>query len=1213
MDIMKKTLLLLSVCCLVLSPLANGAIRYVNASRPDDTGDGMSWGTAKRTIQAAVDQSFDGDKIIVTNGIYFPIITFNKAIIIESVNGANATIIDANYGGRCATLGANPGDWNTILAGFTLRNGRPYEGDGGGVSFGTLNSCIIMENNASYYGGGAFWSTLNNCILTKNHASFGGGTAYCMLNNCTIYENNAFNYGGGSYYDTLKNCIVWENTRTSITSGNINHYGSSFNFSCAPGLAPSNGNIDADPLFANVAEGDFSLQPGSPCINAGNINYVAAETDAYGNPMVMPEQYVNMGACAGPFDTMLELRDVIIGPSGGIHGIAAVSDYLAWSVAADADWITVETNTGAGVCYIGFVAQANPSQTEERTANIIATAPDGLAATGTVTQVKGNTSQVLFVDIQSTAPSPDGLTRETAFTQIQPAMDAAVPNSIIFVYAGVYNPVSSGDKFITVRAVSTNCTDTVIDGERNTRCATLGSAIAHTNIVMTGFVLRNGRAFASNGGGVCYGTLNNCVISNNSVTYSGGGSYYSNLDNCLVTDNSALDGGGGAYQGTLNNCTLLRNDGRANYTAQVGGGGACHSTLNNCTIAGNKSSEGGAVYGSVLNNCILSGNEANYGGGAYYSTLNNCTVYGNSAVEGGGVSCSSVYNSIVSGNTNSRTSNTDDHHDCAFYHSCASGVPAINGNIDVNPLFTDTASGDFRLLSVSPCINAGNVAYVTVADDMAGCSLVSSGGVNMGALAENVEINVPVANTYAAALPHMGTKNTRLTHAVLSAPVVRHNAHWLAVQWQNGLPVVSAPRNRGAARTACLLVEDRNEFFMWKIVQGAFSPSVFYVSLNNTGQQDGQGWDTAFPQIQAAIDWGVVAGDTILVTNGIYAPFSTGNTAIHIKSVNGPAATVIDGGRTRRCATMGEFLYQNATVLTGFTLRNGNAYEGGGASSGTLNNCVISNNIATSGGGVSYGILNNCVVYGNTASRNGGGAYNCTLNNCTVTLNAAAQRGGGTYNGGLNNCIVWGNLNTGTSTADDDYASSANHSCVPGVAAANGNINVEPLFVKASAGDFRLQSNSPCINAGNPTHVKIAFDMHGNPLVTGGAVNMGAFAGGVVRNTPRGVSHTWLEDHGLVALNSPESAYISAENNEMYKGHPVWHDYVAGTDPTNILSRFTAHIEMNGGEPFIWWQPDLGNMREYTVEGVTNLADTTWTSPANADHRFFRVKVRLLP
>jgi len=43
---------------------------YADASRPDDSGDGLSWATAKQTIQAAVDLAADGDTVLVTNGVY---------------------------------------------------------------------------------------------------------------------------------------------------------------------------------------------------------------------------------------------------------------------------------------------------------------------------------------------------------------------------------------------------------------------------------------------------------------------------------------------------------------------------------------------------------------------------------------------------------------------------------------------------------------------------------------------------------------------------------------------------------------------------------------------------------------------------------------------------------------------------------------------------------------------------------------------------------------------------------------------------------------------------------------------------------------------------------------------------------------------------------------------------------------------------------------
>jgi hypothetical protein len=62
---------------------------------------------------------------------------------------------------------------------------------------------------------------------------------------------------------------------------------------------PGPGNIDADPLFIDPANGDFRLQPNSPCIDAGTV--VETQTDLEGNPR--PVDVVGRGAeGAGAFD-----------------------------------------------------------------------------------------------------------------------------------------------------------------------------------------------------------------------------------------------------------------------------------------------------------------------------------------------------------------------------------------------------------------------------------------------------------------------------------------------------------------------------------------------------------------------------------------------------------------------------------------------------------------------------------------------------------------------------------------------------------------------------------------------------------------------------------------------------------------------------------------------------------------------------------------------
>ena len=76
----------------------------------------------------------------------------------------------------------------------------------------------------------------------------------------------------------------------------------------------------------------------------------------------------------------------------------------------------------------------------------------------------------------------------------------------------------------------------------------------------------------------------------------------------------------------------------------------------------------------------------------------------------------------------------------------------------------------------------------------------------------------------------------------------------------------------------------------------------------------------------------------------------------------------------------------------------------------------------------------------------------------------------------------------------------------------------------------------------------------------------------------------------------------------------VWHDYVAGTDPTDEESRFTSAIEMSNGVPVVTWSPNLNTneaVRLYRVWGAATL-DGSWAWPADAvRHRFFKVEVAM--
>ena len=89
--------------------------------------------------------------------------------------------------------------------------------------------------------------------------------------NCTIVSNSANMVSGGAYACNVVNSIVYYNTRSGGFDSNA---GGSISSSCTTPLPIGADNFTNAPLFVDLAGGDFHLQPGSPCINAGNNAYL---------------------------------------------------------------------------------------------------------------------------------------------------------------------------------------------------------------------------------------------------------------------------------------------------------------------------------------------------------------------------------------------------------------------------------------------------------------------------------------------------------------------------------------------------------------------------------------------------------------------------------------------------------------------------------------------------------------------------------------------------------------------------------------------------------------------------------------------------------------------------------------------------------------------------------------------------------------------------
>jgi hypothetical protein len=368
-------------------------------------------------------------------------------------------------------------------------------------------------------------------------------------------------------------------------------------------------------------------------------------------------------------------------------------------------------------------------------------------------------------------------------------------------------------------------------------------------------------------------------------------------------------------------------------------------------------------------------------------------------------------------------------------------------------------------------------------------------------------------------------------------------------------------------------------------------------------------WATAAHNIQDAVDAASVAGALVLVTNGVYQTGGRGVSeggatnrvavikGLTVRSVDGAAVTVIQGYRdpdpnnpdyysTRvRCVYLAK-----GAALVGFTLTNGAARQGGGvwceSASAVVSNCVLTGNSAFLGGGANGGTLYNCTLNGNSTGVDGGGggAFDCTLNNCTLSGNWAIAGyfgGGGAVRCTLNNCILYYNsLVNGQGSQEDNYRSSVlSYSCTTPLPDGIGNFTNAPLFVNQAGGNLRLQSNSPCINAGSNASAPAGPGLDGNPRIAGGTVDVGAYE---FQSPQSLISYAWLQQYNLPTDGSADNTDADGD------GLNNWQEWRTGTIPTNALSVLRLLSPASGAPGVIVsWQSVSG--RSYFLERGTHL------------------------
>ncbi|MFG0283586.1 MAG: GC-type dockerin domain-anchored protein [Phycisphaerales bacterium JB039] len=227
---------------------------------------------------------------------------------------------------------------------------------------------------------------------------------------------------------------------------------------------------------------------------------------------------------------------------------------------------------------------------------------------------------------------------------------------------------------------------------------------------------------------------------------------------------------------------------------------------------------------------------------------------------------------------------------------------------------------------------------------------------------------------------------------------------------------------------------------------------------------------------------GASDGDTVLLGPGVYS--GAGNIRIElgkeltVRGREGAAATILDGLGDGPAF---DVLFASPG-FEGLTLRNFYAGFSGGAitmygSDSVIQGCVFEQNRTGQDGGAVFAfdlsrpLIVNCVFVENTAATAGGAVaafigaadvINCTFIDNTADSDTAHSVWGFVE---VHNSILRGGTDHIVTVLEVTYNN------VEGGHSGEGNIDVDPLFVDAAAGDYRLSADSPSIDAGNSQRV----------------------------------------------------------------------------------------------------------------------------------------------
>ncbi|HEY3411911.1 MAG TPA: right-handed parallel beta-helix repeat-containing protein [Armatimonadota bacterium] len=1109
----------------------------------DDAADGLTWATAKKTLQAAVNAAAaTGGEVWVQKGVYAEHIVLAPSVALYGgFNGAEtfrsqrdaasrASVLDAGHTGPGVVLGDAAGP-ETVLDGFTVRNSDPttvmsdppYSAVYAMNASPVIRNNTFLDNHAGVYIYKGIPVVAGNRFVSNQAYAIGFDsveTGWVLSNVILGSLGTGIGTGGGAVRvsgNVIRGCGQGAGLYGGVAFVNNTVYGNKVGINyTGPNPNPIANNIVA---FNGVS---FSAVPGSPAPRSncifGNIGVSDAGTALIG-------QNGNIGVDP----KLVAAADGTLHLASGSPCIDSGDTSLVQPNDIDVDGLPRVYGSGVDI------------GADEYDGTVYAPLP------AAVQRVKPGGDDAL-----------DGATWPTAKKSVQAAIDALkATGGEVWVQAGTYSEnLELGSGISLFGGFAGNETAREARDWRS-NVTVLSAAIAQTVITVRygsgataevdGFTIRNGR-----------------------TTWGDGGRWAGGID---------CDG----VVAFIRNNTLAANGSAADGTAFVGGGIRCvnagavitGNTITGNVITPNSTSSSSGVYVearsplypvSIANNVVV-GNSGGMGAvyldgyaGAPTSVVRNNTIVANSPGQRGALVFPS--SAIVSGNivayngrgvdlptTGSTLFQRNDVFGNTQYDYRGGAVPAGSGNISADPRLA-AVYGNVHIQPDSPCRNEGDSLLVASGEtDMDGQARAADGLVDMGADESDGTVYA-VAPLVLRVSPGGDDANTgaswsaakRTVQAAIDAAKAASGGEvWVAAGlYTESITLPAFVYLYGGFAGTETAREQRNWRTNASVLDGAGLGRVVTVTGGSRyGAIDG-----------FTIRNGSMSGGT---GGGIYCsasfPAVSNNTFIGNVAATGGAISLYGGEGGTATVT-------NNTFIGNVALNTAGAIWCVNGASTLISGCRFQGNTSPEGSAVRLNTPGSAILRNNTFAGNqgAGGAVTLsgpmTLENNIVASNASGiallSGGSATFR---NNC-VFGNGSAGFKGVTDPTGT-------------DGNISADPRLAAPAFGNLHIQPDSPCVDAGGGAVPPESTDMDGQPRVQGARVDIGAdesdgtawpvMAPAIVRVSAAGSDSADGSSWSL-AKRSVQAAIEAAA----VAGGEVW--VAAGTYPEHITLRPFTYV-----------------------------------------------------